>query len=232
MIIKRAVSIYFKYFFLSLTITYLTGCAGTYIPQTPYEENGYAAYQAANRGDWIAAEESYARAAEIVVADNLGPKLESESLYNLGRIKKNLGKLNEGEEILKKSLEIEEKLSGPSSIKTGRRTVELAIVYYYKTKLSQDEIKNKLNENEVEIYKELSQVERTYMQTAINESENRLEDGVILLKRIIPFAQNYNGGERAAIAQTYNLYSEELTKINQIELAQQFKTEAEKLGFR
>ena len=230
MIIKRAVSVYFKYFILSLTIIYLTGCAGTYIPQTPYEESGYAAHIAADRGDFITAEENYTRAAEIAKADNLGPKLESESLYNLGRIKKKLGKLNEGEEVLKKSLEIEEKLSGPSSLKTGRRMVELAIVYYYKTKLSQDEIQNELSQ--AEINKKLNHIEIIYLQTALNESENRLEDGVALLKKLMPFAQAFYGGERATIAQIYIIYSEELTKINQIELAQQFKAEAEKLGLR
>lgn len=83
-------------------------------------------------GNLSAAEEACYRAAVNVDWGNLGPEQKSEKLYNLARIKKQAGKLNEAEALLKEALRIEEGLTGPTSEKTGRRLAELAAVYYQK----------------------------------------------------------------------------------------------------
>jgi tetratricopeptide (TPR) repeat protein len=59
---------------------------------------------------------------------NLGPEDESRTLYNLGRVLKKNMKLQDAEIALKRSLELEEPISGKGSEKTGRRLAELATV--------------------------------------------------------------------------------------------------------
>lgn len=83
-------------------------------------------------GNLSAAEEACYRAAANVDWGNLGPEQKSEKLYNLARIKRQTGKLNEAETLLKEALSIEEGLTGATSEKTGRRLAELAAVYYQK----------------------------------------------------------------------------------------------------
>ena len=73
------------------------------------------------------AEQACYRALVNVDMGNLGPELKSQRLYNLGRIKRLLGKFSEAELLFKESLQIEEKLSGPSGVKVGRRIVELSV---------------------------------------------------------------------------------------------------------
>jgi len=58
---------------------------------------------------------------------NLGPEAESTTLYNWGRVLRKDEKLVDAEQALKRSLELEEKLSGPTSAKTGRRLAELSM---------------------------------------------------------------------------------------------------------
>ena len=74
------------------------------------------------------AEKACYRALTDVDWGNLGPELKSQRLYNLGRIKRLLSKASEAEDLFKQSLSIEEKLSGPTDPKIGRRLVELSLV--------------------------------------------------------------------------------------------------------
>lgn len=63
-------------------------------------------------------------------AAEMQPELESNLLYNAGQAYRKHGVLLEAERLLRRSSEIEEKVSGPDSIKTMRRLAELAAVYF------------------------------------------------------------------------------------------------------
>ena len=82
---------------------------------------------AESNGRLDVAEQACYRALVNVDWGNLGPELKSQRLYNLGRIKRRLSKFSEAESLFKESLSIEEKLSGPSGEKIGRRLVELSV---------------------------------------------------------------------------------------------------------
>ena len=82
---------------------------------------------AESNGRLEVAEEACYRALVNVDWGNLGPELKSERLYNLGRIKRQLAKFSEAEQLFRESLSIEEKLSSPSGVKVGRRLVELSV---------------------------------------------------------------------------------------------------------
>ena len=82
---------------------------------------------AGHSGNLRAAEELCGRALTNVDWGNLGPDVRSEKLYNLGHIKRQLGKFAEAEQLLKDSLALEEQLSGASSVKVGRRLAELSV---------------------------------------------------------------------------------------------------------
>jgi tetratricopeptide (TPR) repeat protein len=60
---------------------------------------------------------------------NLGPELKSDRLYNFAKIKRKLEKYEEAVSLFQQSLEIEERISGKTSAKTGRRLAELALTY-------------------------------------------------------------------------------------------------------
>ena len=72
------------------------------------------------------AEQACYRALVNVDMGNLGPLLKSQRLYNLARVKRQLAKFAEAEDLLKQSLAIETVLTGADSITSGRRYVELA----------------------------------------------------------------------------------------------------------
>jgi hypothetical protein len=78
------------------------------------------------RADMKTAEEACANTLEIVRRAQMGGNDEATALYDLARIKRRLGKFDEAEEQLKATLALEEKLSGPTSERTGRRLAELA----------------------------------------------------------------------------------------------------------
>ncbi len=82
---------------------------------------------AESNGRLEVAEEACYRALVNVDWGNLGSELKSERLYNLGRIKRQLAKFSEAEQLFRESLSIEEKLSGASGVKVGRRLVELSV---------------------------------------------------------------------------------------------------------
>jgi hypothetical protein len=83
---------------------------------------------AEKHGNLSVAEEACYRAAVNVDWGKLGPEQKSEKLYNLARIKRQTGRLNEAEALLKESLEIEESLSEPTS--QGGIGVRFALLQY------------------------------------------------------------------------------------------------------
>ena len=118
--------------FLSIAVfTMVVGCANPLNRATSdrYAQMCSEAYQ--NRLLDVAENACY-RATVNVNLGNLGPELKSERWYNLALVKRDLKKFDEAEDLFKESLEIEEKLSGASSTKTGRRLAMLAAVKYQK----------------------------------------------------------------------------------------------------
>ena len=84
--------------------------------------------EADRAGQLDVAEEACRRALINVRIGNLGQELESQELYNLARIKKQLHKFAEAEEYYKESLRIQELLPNPDQKKIGRRLADLSIV--------------------------------------------------------------------------------------------------------
>ena len=82
---------------------------------------------AERNGNLKVAEEACYRALVNVDWGNLGVELKSQRLYNLGRIKRQLAKFSEAEQLFKESLGIEQTLSFPTDPKIGRRLVELSV---------------------------------------------------------------------------------------------------------
>ncbi len=96
-----------------------------------YRQEGLSAE---GRGDLGTAEISFYRAAENVRMGNLGKDLESDSLYNLGRVKRLVGKLDESEDLLKRSLDIDEERYGKNGFIISYTMGELALTFYEEKK--------------------------------------------------------------------------------------------------
>lgn len=108
----------------------LVACANP-INRSTYERYRDQAREAEGRRDWRTAEEAYYRAAMNVLRGHLGSDAESEAYFNLGRTKRMVGKLDESEDLLKKSLAIDEKRDAPdASFITSASLGELAATYY------------------------------------------------------------------------------------------------------
>ena len=107
-------------------VTLLTGCAN---PLNRVSSDNYAetCRDAERNGRLQVAEEACYRALVNVDMGNLGSELKSERLYNLGRIKRQLAKFTEAEQLFKESLAIQENLPNPSDIKISRRLIELSV---------------------------------------------------------------------------------------------------------
>ncbi|MCW5596170.1 MAG: tetratricopeptide repeat protein [Rhodocyclaceae bacterium] len=104
-----------------------SGCANP-LNRVTMDRYAQTCRDAEQNGRMEVAEEACRRALINVRIGNLGPELESQELYNLGRIKRQLGKHAEAEEIYRESLRIQESLPNPDQGKIGRRLAELSIV--------------------------------------------------------------------------------------------------------
>lgn len=114
---------------LLIVLSVLCSCANPLNRATfnRYRQQGIAAE---SQSDWLAAEKAYYRAAENVRWGHLGDELESDSLYNLGRVKRIVGKLEESEDLLKRGIVIDEKLHGKEGFLVSYSLLELAETYY------------------------------------------------------------------------------------------------------
>jgi tetratricopeptide (TPR) repeat protein len=104
----------------------LYGCANP-VNRVTSENYAETCAMAERNGRLEVAEEACYRALMNVDWGNLGAELKSQRLYNLGRIKRQLAKFSEAEELFKDSLVVEETLSAPTDSKIGRRLVELSV---------------------------------------------------------------------------------------------------------
>lgn len=104
----------------------LSGCAN---PVNRVTSDNYAetCAVAERNGRLDVAEEACYRALINVDLGNLGSELKSQRLYNLGRIKRQLAKFAEAEQLFKESLALEQQLPNTSGQKIGRRLVELSV---------------------------------------------------------------------------------------------------------
>ncbi len=83
----------------------------------------------AERKGFLEAAEQLCQNAWVDVDNNrLGPEIRSQRLYDLGRIKRQSGKYAEAEPLLRQALAIEEAVSGPVSMASGLRRMELSLV--------------------------------------------------------------------------------------------------------
>ena len=114
-----------------LVLAFACLLAGCYNPVNHATANRYdqMCREAEADGRLGAAEETCRRALINVRVGHLGSAAESQALYNLGRIKRRIGKLGEAEELMNESLKVQETVSPPDSSRTGRRLAELAAVY-------------------------------------------------------------------------------------------------------
>jgi hypothetical protein len=116
-----------KYTLLVLLLAVLSACANPFNRATSdrYALDCSAAEQ---KGNLQSAEQLCYSAIVNVDWVSLGSELKSQRLYNLGRIKRQLAKFSEAEPLMKESLELEDKLSGPYNEKVGRRLAELSAI--------------------------------------------------------------------------------------------------------
>ncbi|MBI4987529.1 MAG: tetratricopeptide repeat protein [Rhodocyclales bacterium] len=105
----------------------LGGCANP-LNRVTMDRYAQTCAEAERNGQLSVAEEACRRALINVRIGNLGPELESQEMYNLARIKKQLRKYEEAEEYYRASLQIQESLPNPDQAKIGRRLADLAIV--------------------------------------------------------------------------------------------------------
>lgn len=104
----------------------IAGCAPLY--QATMSRYTRTCINAEESGQFDVAIQACRRAWINTQVGRLGKEDESITLYNLGRVLRRGGRLGDAETALKDSLTLEEGLSGPSSVKTGKRLMELSAV--------------------------------------------------------------------------------------------------------
>jgi tetratricopeptide (TPR) repeat protein len=123
-----------KYPAIFLTIV-ISGCANP-INKVTSENYAKDCADAESAGRLDVAEEACYRAVVNVEWGNLGDELKSERLYNLARIKRRLGKLDEAEKYFVETIQIENGITPKRNEQLGRRLAELSAVYYEQKQFS------------------------------------------------------------------------------------------------
>lgn len=156
---------------LLIVVTLLTACANPLnrVTSDNYTETCLVAEET---GQLEVAEQACYRALVNVEIGNLDPELKSQSLYNLGRIKRRLAKFSEAELLLKKSLQIEEEIRGQSEVKVGIRLIELSVSLAGQNKWSEGGL---FLERALPIVGQLSGNERAYSAEVLNQYSKQLK---------------------------------------------------------
>jgi tetratricopeptide (TPR) repeat protein len=113
---------------ISVTIL-IAGCANP-INRVTSDNYAQTCAEAERAGRLDVAQEACYRATVNVEWGNLGDELKSERLYNLARIERKLGKLNEAEKYFIETIRIENSLNPKRPERLGRRLAELSAIYY------------------------------------------------------------------------------------------------------
>jgi tetratricopeptide (TPR) repeat protein len=107
----------------------LAACANP-LNRAAFNNDRQQGFASEAKGDWAAAEIAYHSAAENVRLGNLGEDFESEALFNLGRVKRIVGKFDESEDLLKRALAIDDSCYGREACLTSYTAAELAATYF------------------------------------------------------------------------------------------------------
>lgn len=114
-------------FSVALLSLFVAGCYNP-LNRATADRYGQTCRDAEATGRLEVAEEACRRALINVRIGHLGAEAESQELYNLGRIKRQLRKFSEAEELYKESLKVQETITPTDQTKIGRRLTEIAIV--------------------------------------------------------------------------------------------------------
>lgn len=109
-----------------LVLILLAACATTPDPQAAAEQSRKKCLAAERAGNLAAAEDACQLSLYQARTAKLGPQWEMVRSYNLGRIKRQMGKYKEAESLLRRSLRVAYKLSDKTSLEVGRRLGELS----------------------------------------------------------------------------------------------------------
>ena len=109
-----------------LIVLILSGCANP-LNRVTYDRYWKQGGDAERAGQLGIAEQAYYRALVNVDMGNLGPLLKAQALYNLGCVKRRIGKHSEAEDLLKQSLALDEKLLSADDLDTDRCRIELSV---------------------------------------------------------------------------------------------------------
>lgn len=122
----------------SLAILFAALIAGCANPINKVTSDNYAVTcaDAERAGRLDVAEEACYRATVNVEWGNLGDDLKSERMYNLARIKRRLGKLDEAEKYFIETIRIEDSITPKRPERLGRRLAELSAIYYEQKQFS------------------------------------------------------------------------------------------------
>lgn len=169
----------------------LAGCAN---PLNRVTSDNYArdCSTAESRGQLKVAEEACYRALVNVDWGNLGQELKSQRQYNLARIKRQLAKFAEAEQLLKESLLIEDKLAPVSDQRIGRRLVELSVNLAGQNKWDEG---TQYLQRVLPLAGQFSGFERTYIVEVLSQ-----------------YAQHFRTTKNLALAEQYEAQAEKLRK--------------------
>jgi tetratricopeptide (TPR) repeat protein len=109
-----------------LTVLLISGCANP-LNRVTYDRYWKQGGDAERAGQLGVAEQAYYRALVNVDMGNLGPLLKAQALYNLGCVKRRVGKHSEAEDLLKQSLALDEKILSADDLDTDRCRIELSV---------------------------------------------------------------------------------------------------------
>lgn len=153
-----------------LFTVFASGCAN---PINRVTSDNYAEIcnKATSKGQLNDAEQACYRA--LVNADwgNLGQELKSQKLYNLALIKRRLAKFQEAEDLLNQSVAIEEKLLPVSSLRIGRRQVELSVNLAAQGKWAEG---SRLLERVLPVAEQFEGQDRTWMSEVLRRYSDQL----------------------------------------------------------
>ena len=119
-----------------LSILFISGCANP-LNRVTYDRYWKQGGDAEHAGQLGVAEQAYYRALMNVDMGNLGPLLKAQALYNLGCVKRRVGKYAEAEDLLQQSLALDEKILSPDNLDTDRCLIELSVTFAAQEKWSE-----------------------------------------------------------------------------------------------
>ena len=119
-----------------LSVLLISGCANP-LNRVTYDRYWKQGGDAERVGQLGVAEQAYYRALMNVDMGNLEPLLKAQALYNLGCVKRRVGKYTEAEDLLKQSLALDEKILSPEDLDTDRCLIELSVTFSAQEKWSE-----------------------------------------------------------------------------------------------